>query len=862
MAQEGFDLDIEKPDPYGNRELKAEKSGAKKFTARKRFFQNLYTHYNYVFNANNKINDVVLNAKEAHLDDYDSLLSFYNYSLNTTIESTQELDSVIYKAKTGIVMHDLRNDYIDNLYLLWGKAYFYKQQFDSAYQMFQFINYSFADKEKDGYYKYIGSRLDGNSSSSIATKEKSTFPKTLIADPPSRNNALIWQIRTLIETEAFIEAGSLISTLKKDPAFPERLHTTLEEVEALYYYRQSKWDSAALHLSNALSNAPTKQEEARWEYLIGQLYDKAGNRESSKTFFTQAIDHTIDPVLELYARLNLIRLNKGESENYIDLNIAELLKMARREKYIAYRDIIYYMAAQMELERGNTEAAQAYLLKGAQYTSNNTLSRNRSYLQLADLSYDQRKYKLAATYYDSLQMDNLSAIDGERISGRKSFLGVLTGNYNTVERQDSLQHIANLPEGERTAFLKKLSRQLRRQQGLKEEDLLSPTNLTTTPETSPTALFQTNAKGEWYFYNKTLLAQGAVLFKQTWGNRPNVDNWRRASNVMADLRNEVPEDTRDLPVTGLDVTTGSYTYESLLNTLPTTPELVQQSNDSILNALLSEGQIFINNIEDYVSAIQTYEEIRKRFPEYDKTSEVLYHLYYSYTKTGNLAKAEEMKRLLQKEHPDSRFANIVTSGIDPESDNSATAATKIYEGIYDMFLEGRFTEAIQAKINADSIFQTKYWHPQLLYIQAVYHIKEREDSKAQDILTDLITQDPSAPIAQKAEILLDVLSRRSEIEEELRNLQIAKEPEAPVVARVPARQKPIPEPEVQPEPEPEYRAAAKDTSAINTIKKDEVAITPTPKNITTNKQLPDIKNPQTSSGYYCYIYPTRRSGCN
>ena len=542
--------------------------------------------------------------------------------------------------------------------------------------------------------------------------------------------------------------------------------------------------------------------------------------------------------------LNLIKLNKGESENYIDLNIAELLKMARREKYLAYRDIIYFMAAQMELERGNKEAAQAYLLKGAQYSSNSTASRNRSYMQLADLSYDQRKYKLAATYYDSLQMDNLSALDGERISGRKSFLGVLTGNFNTVERQDSLQKLANLPEAEQTAFLKKLSRQLRREQGLKEEDLLSPTSLTTTPETSPSALFQTNAKGEWYFYNKTLLAQGAVLFKQTWGNRPNVDNWRRASNVMADLRNEVPEDTRDLPVTGLDVATGTYTYESLLQTLPTTPEQLQQSNDSILNSLLSEGLIFINNIEDYVSAIEVYEEIRRRFPEYDGTSEVLYHLYNSYTKTGDAAKAEEIKRLLQKEHPDSRYATIVSSGVDPESDNSAAAATKIYEGIYDMFLEGRFTEAIQAKINADSIFQTKYWHPQLLYITAVYHIKEREDSKAQDILTDLITQDPMAPIAQKAEILLDVLSRRSEIEEELRNLQLEKEVEAPVVARVPAKPKPIPEPEVPAEPEPEkFRNAAKDTSAVNTIKKDDVAFKPTEKNIST-RQLPNVQIPQ------------------
>jgi hypothetical protein len=29
---------------------------------------------------------------------------------------------VIYKSKTGIVLHDLRNDWVDDLYLLWGAA--------------------------------------------------------------------------------------------------------------------------------------------------------------------------------------------------------------------------------------------------------------------------------------------------------------------------------------------------------------------------------------------------------------------------------------------------------------------------------------------------------------------------------------------------------------------------------------------------------------------------------------------------------------------------------------------------------------------------------------------------------------------
>src|SRR5438309_600545 len=162
LAQLGFQLDIPKPKPYENRVLKAEKTGDKKIKPVKRFFQNLTSHYNYVFNASNKLNDVISRAKAVHHDDYNLLLPFYNFSLDATASDKVQLDSVIYKAQSGIVSHDLRSDWIDNLYLLWGASYFLEKKFDSAALMFQFINYAFAAKEADGYYKYIGSRLDGN----------------------------------------------------------------------------------------------------------------------------------------------------------------------------------------------------------------------------------------------------------------------------------------------------------------------------------------------------------------------------------------------------------------------------------------------------------------------------------------------------------------------------------------------------------------------------------------------------------------------------------------------------------------------------------------------------------------------------
>src|SRR6476661_6393145 len=331
-AQMGFNLEVKKPKPYEERVLKAEKTPTdKKIKPTKRFFQNLTTHYNYYFNANNKLNEVIERAKAGHKDDYSQLLPFYNYSLDATAGEQQELDSVIYKAQTGLVMHDLRSDWADNMYLLWGAAYYFQKKFDSASLMFQFINYAFADKEKDGYYKYIGSHMDNGAANRIASSEQMSLAKRLIADKPSRNSALLWQARSLIGDSLMVEAGSLLTALRNDPAFPERLHPDLEEVLAWWYYKQERWDSAAFHLKEALPNATNQQERARWEFLAGQLFEKSMHDSLATELYNKAIAHTTDPVMDLYARLNLIRINKSGGENYIDQNIAALMKMEHRD---------------------------------------------------------------------------------------------------------------------------------------------------------------------------------------------------------------------------------------------------------------------------------------------------------------------------------------------------------------------------------------------------------------------------------------------------------------------------------------------------------------------------------------------------
>ncbi|MEN9952193.1 MAG: hypothetical protein RLZZ520_461, partial [Bacteroidota bacterium] len=183
--------------------------------------ENVVAHYNFYFNANNKLQDVLTSAKKAHKDSFSRPLSFYNYTLDQTAAQKQELDSVIHKSNNGILLHDLRNDWVDDLYLLMGQAYYYQKKFDSAYDVFQYINYTFQPRRKDemGLEKTIGSNL--NTSGNIYTV--STKEKGLTAKSAARNDALVWIVRTLLAQDNDDDAKSLMETLFRDRNFPKRL---------------------------------------------------------------------------------------------------------------------------------------------------------------------------------------------------------------------------------------------------------------------------------------------------------------------------------------------------------------------------------------------------------------------------------------------------------------------------------------------------------------------------------------------------------------------------------------------------------------------------------------------------------------
>jgi outer membrane protein assembly factor BamD (BamD/ComL family) len=775
----GLSFDLPHPKKFENRQLRSEKTGEKKFTLPRKFMQNTTSHYNFFFNANEKIKDVLARAKYAHKDDYTKLLSFYNYSFDETSHYKTDLDSVIYKSTAGILLHDLRSNWVDNFYLLMGRAYFLKKSFDSAYLTFQYLNYAFSPKEKDGYDKVIGSNAnasEGGTAFSISTNEKTNIFKKLLSRRPSRNESLVWQIKTFIANDELPEAAGLIQTLKYDPIFPARLKADLNEAQAWYFYKQQAWDSAAIYLEQALSNAANKAETARWEYLIAQFFEATGKHQLAQQFYERVIKHTIDPVMEVYAVLNSIRQSEGTDEKAIQNAVDALSKMGRRDKYVIYRDIIYYTAAQIELDRKQNAAAKVFLEKSIKYSINNPQQKSRSFLALANIDFADKDFVNAKRFYDSTDMSIIAPEDLDAFRIRKTALNIIARQQMIIDRQDSLQKIAAMPEAERTAYMKKLLRQLRKQQGLNEDENFGNTNpgFAGTNNNAPTDLFSApGSNTEFYFENTSLKTKGFNDFKLKWGNRANTDNWQRSAAIKqgAAARNNPADPTKPGLTNGQADADKPLTLESLKDKLPLTPEKLKSSNDSIMRARFEMGKALEDNLEDYVDAIDVYEKLRSQFPESPVEEQTLFNLYYCYKKVGNEQKMAEIKSLMESKFGKSKLTSIIKNPVAIDSGRKAEAAP-LYDEIYNLFIEGKFEDALNKKRSADSVYGKHYWSPQLLYIEAVYHVHQREDSAAKVVLNNINTLYPGTPMAAKARSMIDVLGRRKQIEDYLTNLKI------------------------------------------------------------------------------------------
>ncbi|HEY4334484.1 MAG TPA: hypothetical protein VGM89_01265, partial [Puia sp.] len=295
----------------------------------------------------------------------------------------------------------------------------------------------------------------------------------------------------------------------------------------------------------------------------------------------------------------------------------------------------------------------------------------------------------------------------------------------------------------------------------------------------PPDLFNSAGTGDWYFYNNTLKSKGYSDFKSKWGNRPNVDNWQLASLVSSKLAKDVEHQAaqfQDANAKGTAAGPAVINFKTLLAGLPLTPDKMERSQDTIARALFVIGKICQEGLPDYYSAISAYDSVLHMTRDKTLLEETLLGLYYCYKKVGDQTNADRILQMMQKNFPNSKSTALAANpdSVAHAADEAKAAATQRYDRIYNSFIEGRFDEALAEKKEADSLYGSSYWTPQLLYIESVYFIRSRQDARAGIILNSIKTKFPNTPMAEKATRLLDVLGRRKQIENYLTNLKITR----------------------------------------------------------------------------------------
>ena len=108
------------------------------------------TRYNWYYNAKLNYNAGVSNLQEQHKDDFNQLLSVYPLGTKKEAQAiAPQMDKALKKCASAISKHGMLikgteyNRWIDDSYLLIGKAYFYKQEYIKAIEAFRLVSRQF-----------------------------------------------------------------------------------------------------------------------------------------------------------------------------------------------------------------------------------------------------------------------------------------------------------------------------------------------------------------------------------------------------------------------------------------------------------------------------------------------------------------------------------------------------------------------------------------------------------------------------------------------------------------------------------------------------------------------------------------------
>lgn len=733
----------------------------KKNTPITRFYHSMTARFNIYYNGKVAYNEGIKELDDANKDFYIEKIPMFPIGNKASVgNGSSKFDIAIEKSQKAIKLHSIKkkpkrnakkmrdpkyklwlskkeyNPFLDNAWLLMGKAQFQKGEFIEAASTF-----------------------------SYTARIYQTEPKVMA-------QAQIWLAECYSQLDWLYDAEDILSKVNND-TLPKELENKYIAATANMLIKQEKFAEAIPYLEKTAKNEKKKLYKARYYYLLGQLKQHTGDDNGAYKAFSKCRKLNAQYELTLSAT---IRQTEVIPQKEIPSALKRMNRMARQGKNKAYIEQIYYAIGNIYLNQKDTAQAIANYSKGAEKSENTTVEKGILLLRLGDLYWAQNEYsKAQEAYKEALSMLD-SDFDGyEELDKRSAILDELVEHAEAVELQDSLQHLAKLPKEEQLEIIKKIIEEVIRQEeemrkeeerqkllAEREENMGEFSSMNNESQTTPT--INTGDKS-WYFYNVQLVTQGKNEFAKRWGRRKLEDNWRRANKTIINMDDEMGYDYSEEATDSLgnpiemndsimqDTTTiDNKNPEYYLRQLPVTEEQIAESNNIIKDGLFNMGIIYKNKLEDYPHALQAFERLYTQYPEYENMDEVYYNLYLMCMIWKKPDKAEEYKQMLINSFPDSKYALVLN---DPDYLFNIKYGKQIedslYAATYNAFKDGDFK---MVKENYD-ISTNKYAmgvnRPKFIFLYAMSQLNDGDQKGFLTTLKDLVTKYPENEITEIAE---------------------------------------------------------------------------------------------------------------
>lgn len=736
----------------------------KKNTAGSRFYHSFTTRFNVFFNGNEAMKEGNKAIEDKNQDNYMEMIPLYPIGNKKTVGiGAAEFDRAIEKAQKSIKLHSIKkkpprkpgkkkdpkykkwmaqreyNPFLWRAWMLMGQAQFQKGEFLEAASTFSYISRLYA-----------------------------THPKVL-------GEAHIWLAQCYAQLDWFYDAEDALNKANSD-SLPGELNHKYAAAYGNYLLRQQRFKEAVPYLLTTIKHEKRKKQKAREYYLLGQVYQATGEQSKAFAVYGKCIKQNPPYELEFNARIKQTEVIQGKNPEKI---VKSLHRMARNQKNKEYLDQVYYASGNIYLAQKDTlKAIEQYKL-GAEKSTRNGMEKGILLLTTGDLYWARGDYAEAQKCYS----EALGLLDKEypayaELNKRSEVLDELVSYATNVELQDSLQHLATLPEAEQLKIIEKIIEEVKKQEEeerkaaeleeriQKREEALADNPFGDRNQTAQTPAINTGDKS-WYFYNQQLVNQGKTDFQRKWGRRKLEDNWRRRNKTVVNMdefeevnyeEEEAFADSLQTDPAKLDsihradsLANDNKNPEFYLRQIPKTPEAIEESNEIIQDGLFHMGMIYKDKLEDFPLAEKTFNRLYTQFPDFENLDEVYYNLYLMNSRWKHLAEAENYKSTLISRFPESKYAITLA---DPEYAQNILYGKhredSLYAATYAAWTEGDFRSVEKNYQTASKKYAMGQHLPKFMFLNAMSLLQTGKQKEFLVALKEVVEKYPENEITELA----------------------------------------------------------------------------------------------------------------